>query len=78
MKVKIKLNQNLSTPKGKPLKNQEISIDCSPESIPLDRFWRRRFTDAKIDHCLKILDIPLKNGEMAINGIVIDPKLKKR
>lgn len=55
MIVKIRLNQNLSTPNGKKLKDQIIKIECAPDGVPLDRFWRNRFTDSKIDNCLEIV-----------------------
>jgi hypothetical protein len=69
MIVKIKLNQNLSTPKGKLVKDQEVGIKCSKEGVPLDRFWRNRFNDSKIDNCLTIIvaKAQQKNDEKPVN-----------
>lgn len=55
MIVKIKLNQNLSTAKGKLKKDDIVNVECCAAGIPLDRFWRNRFTDSKIDNCLSIV-----------------------
>lgn len=55
MFIKIKLNQNLSTPKGKLKKDDVITIECNNESVPLDKFWRNRFIDSAIDNCLTII-----------------------
>lgn len=73
MIVKIKLNQNLSTPKGKLKKDDVVNIECCNAGIPLDKFWRNRFVDSKIDNCLSIVvDEPAeksdkKNAKNSIN-----------
>jgi len=52
--MKIKLNQNLSTPKGKLNKGDIIEIeDINGE--PLDHFWRNRLKDSTIDNCIEII-----------------------
>lgn len=53
--MKLQLNQNLSTPKGKLLKGAIVDVLCDENSIPLDVFWRRRLEDSKIDNCVEIL-----------------------
>ena len=53
--MKIKLNQDLSTPKGKKLKDSIINLECDKNSIPLDQFWRNRLKDSKIDNCVEII-----------------------
>lgn len=55
MKIKLKLNQDLSTPKGRILKGKVIEIDCDKGDMPLDRFWRNRLLDSKIDNCVEVL-----------------------
>lgn len=52
--MKIKLNQNLSTPKGKLNKGDIIEIEDINEE-PLDHFWRNRLKDSTIDNCIEII-----------------------
>lgn len=53
--MKLKLNQNLSTPTGKLLKDAIIEIEADENSVPLDFFWRRRLADSVIDNCVEIV-----------------------
>jgi hypothetical protein len=53
--MKLKLNQNLSTPKGKLLKGAIISLECDAKKIPLEIFWRKRLKDSAIDNCVEIV-----------------------
>jgi hypothetical protein len=49
MKVKIKKqlgNYNIG---------QIVNVQCDEKDIPLDRYWRNRFRDSKIDGCLEII-----------------------
>ncbi|MGR3179834.1 MAG: hypothetical protein ACUZ8E_17480 [Candidatus Anammoxibacter sp.] len=50
-KKKLKLNA--------PLKNYPIDhvleIEVDPRGIPLDRYWRDRIKDAKIDNCVEFV-----------------------
>lgn len=58
--MKIKLNQNLNTPKGKLNKNDIIEIeDINGE--PLDQFWRNRLRDSAIDNCIEVLSTNKKD-----------------
>lgn len=52
--MKIKLNQDLSTPQGKLLKNQVIEI-ADEDGIPTDHFWRNRLKDSAIDNCIQVI-----------------------
>lgn len=53
--MKLKLNQNLSTPKGKLNKDSIINVECDENSIPLNRFWRNRLKDSEFDNCVEIV-----------------------
>jgi hypothetical protein len=59
--MKLKLNQNLSTPQGKLLKDAIIEIAADKNSIPLDLFWRSRLLDSVIDNCVEIVSETLKS-----------------
>lgn len=52
--MKIKLNQDLATPKGKILKDTILEIE-GQDGVPLDRFWRARLKDSEIDNCIEIV-----------------------
>lgn len=51
MTKKLKLNAELA---GHP-SGSIITIKTDKVGIPLDRYWRDRIKDAKIDECVKIL-----------------------
>ena len=53
--MKLQLNQNLSTPKGKLLKGAIVEVESDKNSIPLNSFWRRRLADSAIDNCVVII-----------------------
>jgi len=59
--MKLKLNQNLSTPQGKLLKDAIIEVAADENSIPLDLFWRSRLADSVIDNCVEIVSETLKS-----------------
>lgn len=59
--MKLKLNQDLSTPQGKLLKDAIIEIAADENSIPLDLFWRSRLADSVIDNCVEIVSETLKS-----------------
>ena len=61
--MKIRLNQNLATPKGKLIKDEIIEIEVSEDGLPLDRFWRNRLKDAEIDNCIEIVKTLSKSKE---------------
>lgn len=57
--MKLKLNRDLKTPKGKLLKDSIIEIeDINGESA--DRFWRNRLKDSVIDNCVEIVSTQTK------------------
>ena len=41
-------------------KGQTVTVETDKHGTPLERFWRRRFTDAKTDNCLEIVQITVK------------------
>lgn len=53
--MKLKLNQDLRTPKGKLLQGTVIEVECDAESTPLDMFWRNRLKDSAIDNCVEVI-----------------------
>lgn len=53
--MKLKLNQDLRTPKGKLLKDAIIEVACDKDFTPLDLFWRSRLKDAVIDNCVEVV-----------------------
>ncbi len=53
--MKIRLNQNLSTPFGKLKKDEVIEIPADNEGIALQSFWRGRIRDSAIDNCVTII-----------------------
>jgi hypothetical protein len=55
--MKLRLNQDLSTPRGKLLKGHVVSVECDKRLVPLDRFWRDRLKDSEIDNCVEIMRI---------------------
>jgi len=61
MKLNLKLNQNLRTPKGNLLEGTIIELECDTNSIPLNRFWRNRLRDSAIDNCVGVINKNKKN-----------------
>jgi len=63
MKIKLKLNLDLG---GKYKKGMLVSIEVDREGTPLERFWRNRMRDSKLDNCVEIVkaiqDIKEKKG----------------
>tara|TARA_R110000782_G_scaffold97853_3_gene182891 strand:+ start:736 stop:930 length:195 start_codon:yes stop_codon:yes gene_type:complete len=53
--MKLKLNQDLNTPKGKELKGAIINLECDANKIPLNIFWRKRLKDSAIDNCVEVV-----------------------
>ena len=52
--MKLKLNQDLKTPKGKLTKGSTIEVE-DIDGVPTDRFWRNRIKDSAIDNCVEIV-----------------------
>ena len=49
--MKIKLN----TPMKGYEAGREVTIECDSSGVPLEKFWRRRLRDAKIDNCVEVI-----------------------
>ena len=56
MLKELKINKSISTPIGKKMKGDIISIECDANSIPLDLFWRSRVKDSAIDNCVEFIE----------------------
>lgn len=52
--MKLQLNQDLKTPKGRLLKDSIIEVATDENLIPLDQFWRNRLTDSVVDNCVEV------------------------
>lgn len=57
--MKLKLNRDLKTPKGKLSKDSIIEIE-DMNGEPVDRFWRNRLKDSAIDNCVEIVSTQTK------------------
>ncbi len=57
--MKLKLNRDLKTPKGKLTKDSIIEIE-DIDGEPTDRFWRNRLKDSVIDNCVEIVSTQTK------------------
>jgi hypothetical protein len=64
MFIKIKINQDLSTPFGSYKKNEEIEIKADSFNIPVDLFWRNRLKDSQIDKCIEIINDNEKDSQI--------------
>jgi hypothetical protein len=53
LKMPMKLKVNVSL-RGAPA-GSVILIQTDNDGIPLDRYWRRRLVDAKIDNCVEVV-----------------------
>jgi len=52
MKAKVKLNVEL---KQYP-KDTVLTIEVDDYGTPIDRYWRKRFLDSKIDNCIEFIN----------------------
>lgn len=57
--MKLKLNQDLKTPKGKLIKDSIVEV-VDIDGVPSDRFWRNRLKDSAIDNCVEIASTQTK------------------
>lgn len=57
--MKLKLNQDLKTPKGKLVKDSIIEV-ADIDGVPTDKFWRNRIKDSAIDNCVEIVSTQIK------------------
>ena len=49
MTIKLKLNQSMSGYSA----GQTVTIQTDSAGVPLEKFWRRRLKDSKIDNCVE-------------------------
>lgn len=49
--IKLKLNIPLVGYQA----GQTVTVQTDRANVPLDRFWRRRIKDAKIDNCVEVV-----------------------
>ena len=66
-KITIRNSSNIVLEKLKP--GQEKKIEVDKIGTPIDKFWRRRLKDSKIDNCIEIVKTKTKkeiSGKMNI------------
>jgi len=51
MKLKIKIK----TPFGNLKAGTSMSIDANDKGVPLEKFWRNRLRDSKVDGCIEVI-----------------------
>lgn len=49
--MKLKLNQPMAGYEA----GREVTIQTDRNGVPLEKFWRRRIRDAKIDNCVEVV-----------------------
>ena len=49
--MKLKLNNPLAGYEA----GRTVSIQTDANGVPLEKFWRRRIRDAKIDNCVEVV-----------------------
>lgn len=49
------LTIKLNVPLNGFAEGREINIEVDSKNIPLDRFWRARLEDSKIDNCVEVI-----------------------
>ena len=54
--MKLKLNLNIKKEGKVFTKGSVIDVEADSNNIPLDRFWRRRLIDSRIDNCVEIIE----------------------
>ena len=52
--IKFKLN----TPMAGYEAGREVAVQTDEAGVPLEKFWRRRIRDAKIDNCVEVVAQP--------------------
>ena len=55
--MKLKLNQPM---KGYDA-GREVAVQTDASGVPLEKFWRRRLRDAKIDNCVEVVKASKSN-----------------
>jgi hypothetical protein len=55
MQIKLKLNIDIATPKGKVRAGTILELEVDSDQNLLDGFWRKRLKDARIDSCVEVL-----------------------
>lgn len=49
--MKLKLNQPMKGYEA----GREVVVQTDANGVPLEKFWRRRIRDAKIDNCVEVV-----------------------
>lgn len=59
--IDLKLNKPMAGYEA----GRTVTVQADPSGVPLDRFWRRRIKDAKIDNCLEVIKPSKPKSEKA-------------
>lgn len=51
--MKLLINKSFRSPLGKVNVGDIVEVKDDGNNIPLDRFWRNRIKDSKIDNCVE-------------------------
>lgn len=65
-------NFTIKKPVGGHPAGSVINIQCDPQGIPLDQYWRNRLKDAEVDNCMTESSMP---GGPKIQPPSIEPEL---
>jgi len=49
--MKLKLNQPMAGYEA----GRTVTVQTDASGVPLEKFWRRRLRDAKIDNCVEVV-----------------------
>ena len=49
--IKLKLNQPMAGYEA----GHTVTVQTDDSGVPLEKFWRRRIRDAKIDNCVEVV-----------------------
>jgi len=49
--MKLKLNQPMAGYEA----GRTVTVQTDASGVPLEKFWRRRLRDAKIDNCVEVI-----------------------
>lgn len=60
--IKIKILKSI-TYKNKNLLGKIIKIEVDCNNTPLEKFWRDKFRDCKMDNCFEVVKSRNNNGE---------------
>ena len=57
--IKIKINSDL----GKFKKDTLVTVAVDVNGVPIEKYWRSRLEDSKIDNCIEVLEEAEKSQE---------------